>query len=136
MLQWLGFDKLKLYAVLVFSVSLIIRLIYGLYCKYKFKESKFRFFWDKLLFSTLISFAGWNLWGHISSVMKGQGVNVLLNIFSPFRGTFIILSLTTFLTNNLLCLICFYIFMKLNIAKTRQNNCKNIKINIKFTHFL
>lgn len=81
MLQWFGFDKLKLYAVLVFSVSLIIRLIYGVYCKYNFKESKFRFFWDKPLFKTLMSYAGWNLWGNASSVLYGQGINVLLNIF-------------------------------------------------------
>ncbi len=81
MLQWFGFDKLKLYAVLVFSVSLIIRFIYGLYCKYNFKESKFRFFWDKPLFRTLMSYAGWNLWGNAASVIMGQGVNVLLNIF-------------------------------------------------------
>jgi O-antigen/teichoic acid export membrane protein len=81
MLQWFGFDKLKLYAVLMFSVSLIIRLIYGIYCKYKFKESKFKFFWDKPLFKTLISYAGWNLWGNVASVIMGQGVNILLNIF-------------------------------------------------------
>ena len=81
MLQWFGFDKLKLYAVLVFSVSLVIRLIYGVYCKYNFKESKFRFFWDKPLFKTLMSYAGWNLWGNASSVLYGQGINVLLNIF-------------------------------------------------------
>ena len=81
MLQWFGFDKLKLYAVLVFSVSLVIRLIYGLYCKYNFKESKFRFFWDKPLFRTLMSYAGWNLWGNAASVIMGQGVNILLNIF-------------------------------------------------------
>jgi len=81
MLQWLGFDKLKLYAVLMFSVALIIRLIYGIYCNYKFKESKFRFFWDKALFQTLMSYAGWNLWGSSASIIMGQGVNVLLNIF-------------------------------------------------------
>jgi len=81
MLQWFGFDKLKLYAVLVFSVSLIIRLIYGVYCKYKFKESKFRFFWDKPLFKTLMSYAGWNLWGNAAGVLMDQGVNILLNIF-------------------------------------------------------
>lgn len=81
MLQWFGFDKLKLYAVLVFSVSLIIRLIYGVYCKYNFKESKFRFFWDKPLFRTLMSYAGWSLFGNMASAFSGQGVNILLNIF-------------------------------------------------------
>jgi len=80
-LQWFGFDKLKFYAVLTFCVSLIIRLIYGFYCNRQFKESKFRYFWDKSLFKTLASYAGWNLWGNIAVVLKGQGVNVLLNIF-------------------------------------------------------
>lgn len=81
MLQWFGFDKLKLYSILIFIIALIIRLIYGIYCKYEFKESKFRFHWDKSLFNTLMSYAGWNLWGNAAGVIMGQGVNVLLNIF-------------------------------------------------------
>jgi O-antigen/teichoic acid export membrane protein len=81
MLQWFGFDKLKLYAVMMFGVALIIRIIYGIYCSRNFTESKFRFFWDKSLFKILMSYAGWNLWGNVSAVMYGQGVNVLLNIF-------------------------------------------------------
>jgi len=81
MLVWFGFDKLKLYAVLMFGVALIIRLIYGFYCSRNFKESKFRFFWDKPLFKILMSYAGWNLWGNAAGVIMGQGVNLLLNIF-------------------------------------------------------
>ena len=81
MLQWFGFDKLALYAVLIFCVALIIRIIYGIYCRRHFEESKFKFFWDKSLFKTLISFAGWSVWGSAASVMFSQGVNILLNIF-------------------------------------------------------
>lgn len=81
MLVWFGFDKLKLYAVLVFGVALVIRLIYGFYCSYNFRESKFRYYWDKPLFKTLINYAGWNLWGSIAGILYGQGVNILLNIF-------------------------------------------------------
>ncbi|PKP41376.1 MAG: hypothetical protein CVT93_08525 [Bacteroidetes bacterium HGW-Bacteroidetes-10] len=81
MLLWFGFDKLKLYAVLVFVVSLIIRFIYSIYCNRNFPESKFRLFWDKPLFITLISYAGWSLWGSAAGVLYSQGVNVLLNIF-------------------------------------------------------
>ena len=81
MLQWFGFDKLKLYAILIFAVALLIRLIYGIYCNQKFSESKFRYYWDKPLFKTLISYAGWNLWGNAAGVVMGQGVNILLNIF-------------------------------------------------------
>jgi O-antigen/teichoic acid export membrane protein len=81
MLVWFGFDKLKLYAVLTFGVALIIRLIYGIYCNRNFKESKFRWFWDKALYKILMSYAGWNLWGNAASVIMEQGVNILLNIF-------------------------------------------------------
>jgi O-antigen/teichoic acid export membrane protein len=81
MLQWFGFDKLKLYAILMFIVALLIRLIYGVYCGKKFKESEFRFYWDKPLFKTLINYAGWNLWGNAAVVIMDQGVNILLNIF-------------------------------------------------------
>lgn len=81
MLQWFGFDKLKLYAVLIFIVSLIIRFIYTIYCNYNFSESKYRFFWDRALFKTLISYAGWSLWGSAAGVLYNQGVNILLNIF-------------------------------------------------------
>ena len=81
MLEWFGFDKLKLYAILLFSVSLIIRIIYGLYVKQNIKECRYSFFWNKKLFLTLINFAGWNLWGNMAVVTYSQGVNILLNIF-------------------------------------------------------
>lgn len=81
MLQWMGFDKLKLYAVLMFSVALIIRIVYGIYCRINFTESRFSLHWNKPLFKTLISFASWNLWGNIAAVLFNQGINILLNIF-------------------------------------------------------
>lgn len=81
MLVWFGFDKLMFYAILMFSVALLIRLIYGMYCNRKFRESRFRLYWDKPLFKTLINYAGWNLWGNAAGVIMGQGVNILLNIF-------------------------------------------------------
>lgn len=81
MLEWLSFDKLKLYAVLILSVAVIIRLIYGIYCKTKLQGCKYTWFKDKLLFKQLASFAGWNLWGNLAAVGMDQGVNILLNIF-------------------------------------------------------
>ena len=81
MLQWFGYDKLKFYAILVFSISLLIRLVYGIYCNRNFKESRYVFSWDKSLYTTLMSYAGWNLWGNVAGVMFTQGINILLNIF-------------------------------------------------------
>lgn len=80
-LQWLGFDKLKLYAVLVFAVALIIRMIYGIYTSRNFPECKYKFLWDKSLYKTIMNYASWSLAGNLSVVLSGQGVNILLNIF-------------------------------------------------------
>ena len=81
-LQWFGFDKLKFYSILMFGVAILIRLIYGIYCKTKFGESTYHIFWNRPLFKTLISYAIWNLWGNASSVIMAQGINILLNIYS------------------------------------------------------
>src|SRR5690554_273905 len=81
MLSWFGMDKLILYAVLSLAVVFIVFMVYRSYCKFRFKESRFRLYWDKKLFNIMLSYTGWNLWGNIAAVMSGQGVNVLLNIF-------------------------------------------------------
>ena len=81
MLVYLGYDKLKMYAILVFGVAVVIWFIYKSYCNRKFLETNYSFSWDKVLYKTLINYAGWNLFGNIASVAMGQGVNILLNLF-------------------------------------------------------
>lgn len=80
-LVWLGFDKLKMYAILVFCVAAIIWIIYKTYCKRNFTETNYQFFWEKSLYKTLMNYAGWNLFGNVASVTMDQGVNILINIF-------------------------------------------------------
>jgi len=80
-LVWFGFDKLKLYSVLIFVVSLSIGIIYLIYCKKNFKEFKFHYLWNKQLFYQMSSFANWNLLGVFAGITYNQGVNILLNIF-------------------------------------------------------
>lgn len=80
-LVWISFDKLKLYAVLVFLVSTIMRQFYRFYCRSKFAVCKYSFIWDKKLFQELSSFANWNLLGVFAGIAYGQGVNIMLNIF-------------------------------------------------------
>ncbi len=81
MLQMFGFDRLILYAILISIVTLIIRIVYGIYCRLNFPESKYMFFIDKLLYKTLMSYAGWTLIGSAAGALNGQGINILLNIF-------------------------------------------------------
>lgn len=39
-------DKLVFYAILMCSVAIIIRLVYGYYCKKHFEECNYHFYWD------------------------------------------------------------------------------------------
>lgn len=75
------YDKLKTYSILVFAVSLLVTSIYKLYCLKNFEESKFAYYNDLPYYKKLISYSGWNLFGNIALVARGQGTNMLLNIF-------------------------------------------------------
>lgn len=74
-------DKLVLYSILLFISSFVIRMIYRVYCRKNFEESRYKFFFDKAYFKTLLSFTGWNLFTNVAFVSKNQGVNLLLNAF-------------------------------------------------------
>lgn len=77
----ISFDKLRVYAVLIFMVELLIRYIYGHYCGKHFEEAHFKIPHNKALFKEMFFFAGWNLWGNLAGVLFGQGLNILLNMF-------------------------------------------------------
>ena len=74
-------DKLIFYASLMFIVAIIIRSIYGIYCKRHFKECTFHFYWDKKLLKQMFSFAGWNFIGSSSAILRDQGGNIAINLF-------------------------------------------------------
>ena len=74
-------DKLICYGLLLFVVQCGIFLTYMSYCLRHFKESRFRFLFEKKLFLEVFSFAGWNLWGYLASILYTQGLNLLLNMF-------------------------------------------------------
>ncbi len=85
-LNWFNFDKLKLYATLMFLLSVLLRVIYGIYAKKNFKECRFKWQWNKDIFKEMTAFAGWNMIGVSSTILRTQGVNIVLNIF---YGTFV-----------------------------------------------
>ena len=74
-------DKLILYSIFIFFVTSLIKSFYMIYCRIKFEESKFSFFWDKFMFKEMFSFSGWMLFGTFSNMLCVQGINMLLNIF-------------------------------------------------------
>lgn len=76
-----SFDKLIMYSFLLMLLAIIIRLIYGYYCKRHFEECVYYYFWDKSLFKEIMAFASWNFIGASSGILRTQGINVLLNLF-------------------------------------------------------
>lgn len=76
-----SFDKLKLYALLMFLVTLINRIIYVVISRHIFEETKFKLIWDKKVFKSIFGYSTWILIGSFSFVINTQGVNILLNLF-------------------------------------------------------
>lgn len=75
------YDKLVLYAILMFSVQLLIRMIYSVYCRKHFVESRYNVEWDKPIAKEMAGFTTWSLFGGFASVGYSQGINILLNMF-------------------------------------------------------
>ena len=81
-LLWISpIDKLVAYAILLVAVSIIIRLVYGIYCKRHFSEANYHFIVDKSLTKEMTSFAGWNFFTNTCYIFNTQGVNLLINSF-------------------------------------------------------
>lgn len=74
-------DHLILYGVLMALESVVMYVIYWLYCRNKYAHCRIRMVWEKGLFVELSSYTGWNLFGSISNVLCNQGQNLILNYF-------------------------------------------------------
>lgn len=74
-------DGLILYGVLLAAVSVIDILLYVSYSLRHFPEMRFSRSFDKAMLKSILSFSGWNLTGTFAFMLKGQGVNMLLNYF-------------------------------------------------------
>ncbi len=85
LLMYLPWDKLEIYGVLVFAVSIINAIIYIGICIKKYTECQFRnLYWDKGLLHEIIDFTGWTLFGQLTTVLRNQAVTILLNqVFTP-----------------------------------------------------
>lgn len=81
LLLFIPFDKLIVYGFLLMLLIILNTSIYFIYCNRKYQESRYSFYWETTLFKQLLSYTGWNLFGSASSLVKGQGLNILLNMF-------------------------------------------------------
>ena len=82
LLTWILFDKLVVYALLMLSISILLRIFYQIYCKIHFPEARqIRLRIDKELFKQLFSFTGWQMIGEGAFILGNKGIDILLNLF-------------------------------------------------------
>ena len=74
-------DRLIFFGGMVALLAIIIRFIYGWYCKRHFEECTYHFIYDHNLLKRMFGFAGWNFIGASSVVLRNQGSDIILNIF-------------------------------------------------------
>ena len=80
-IEILNSDKLIAYGILIMLVSVILILIYTIYCKRIFQECTYHYVYDKPILIKMLSYAGWTYIGVSGAVMRDQGGIILINLF-------------------------------------------------------
>lgn len=82
-LYYVTYDKLLIYGFMIALSTILVRIIKWFFCLIKYKTIKFdrKLFNDLILFREMFSFASWNLFGALASLVKVQGSAILLNVF-------------------------------------------------------
>jgi O-antigen/teichoic acid export membrane protein len=82
LLQSVSADRLKIYALGMFGISLISSILYILLCKYYFKEdSRIKLKYEAILINEMLGYSGWYMFGTLAMMVRSQGINMVLNLF-------------------------------------------------------
>ena len=81
LLQFAPYDRLITYATLLCAISILNRIIYGIYCKKNFTTCRFHLKWNHEVFKKMLAFAGWSTFGNFSFLFYTHGLNIILNLF-------------------------------------------------------
>ena len=81
LLPYVGFDKLIVYAFLLFIITVIDFFIYIVVCMQRFSSCQISLNWRRENLKSLFSFGSWAMIDSLSQALKSQGINILLNMF-------------------------------------------------------
>lgn len=82
LIPFIEYDRLIIYSLILFVITIINRGIYIYYCRKEFKELiHINFILRRNKIKEMIVFAFWNLFGVVAAMGYNQGVNLILNIF-------------------------------------------------------
>lgn len=74
-------SRLFYYGLFIMLSSLLVTSCYIIYCVRHYRGAWYEFYWEKEKYREILSFSGWNIFGSLANLAKGQGLNVMLNIF-------------------------------------------------------
>lgn len=80
-IAFISSDRLTIYALLFFLLTLCTQIFYSFICKRKYDECRYSFSWNARDTKEICSFIGWNTIGTFVYFLNGQGLNILLNLF-------------------------------------------------------
>lgn len=80
-LFFINWNRLFFYALLLFISQFINRVICLTWCKRKYKETQYKFIWDKGLIKSMLLITGWTGLNNLAVTGFIQGANLLLNVF-------------------------------------------------------
>lgn len=80
-LPQIGADKLVYYGIFMLAISLTVTLLMIIYTNRSFPFLSFSRHLDRNLSRNLLGFSGWSVVGTFAFMLKGQGINMLLNFF-------------------------------------------------------
>lgn len=74
-------DLLNLYSVLLLFTSVVDFMLYYLYCRHKYIETKFRLFHSTKLTREMLGYTTWTILGQVAIVGTNQGNSIIVNMF-------------------------------------------------------
>lgn len=80
-LPFVTYEKLIVYGMMMFLISVANFLFYYIYAKRNFVEIHYRHDFCKEQFKKMLTFSSWNVFGSFAYTMQGQGLNMLMNVF-------------------------------------------------------
>ena len=76
-----NYDKLEVYAVLMCIATISVIMIYRIYCRRKFPETRYKPEFYGEIFKEVASFSGWHLLSSSGASLANQGVTIVTNMF-------------------------------------------------------
>ena len=80
-IPYVPIDKLISFGLFVSLTTVLNFILYYLYAHHKFKSLRIVPYIQWKRIKEMLSFSGWNLFGSVSLMARGQGVNMVLNLF-------------------------------------------------------